>query len=209
MDFVIVRHGQTEMNALNATRDIKVCGRYDTPLTQSGIDDAKKLASNEHLKSIDVVYSSDISRAYNTAKYAMPEHEPIVTELLRERSLGVFEGQEVSSLKSHPEYSKYFTDEALKTFRHGFGPRAPGGENYADVLARIEKFFQGLDLTSEKTAAIFSHICAIRCILIHLLELDKQQSTNIWVPNCKPIVVRYKNNKKKFELVEPKLEQLK
>ena len=205
---ILVRHGETEMNVLNALKDIRICGRFDTPLTAKGIDDAKRLSKNKHLKDVDIVITSNISRAYKTARYVFPQHKIIFTQYLKERSLGIFEGKYVDDLKKHPEHSRYFIDKTLISFRHGFVVRAPGGENYSDLLISNKRLFSDLDLTDDKTVAMVSHICRIRTILMYTLGLDMNRTLKLHIPNCTPIILDYDLRKNKFRLSEPSLEVL-
>ncbi len=86
----IVRHGETEANVKQLLQ-----GHHDTPLTELGIFQAKKLA--EDFKDIDfkAVFSSDLLRAKRTAEIVKLERDLEVktTELLRERSFGQLEGR--------------------------------------------------------------------------------------------------------------------
>lgn len=164
-------------------------------------------SNNPLFKSVDEVYCSNSSRAYETALYVLPEKKPIITPLLSERSLGIFEGKFIDEIKADPEYSKYFNDDNFKDFRHSFTTKAPNGENYADVLERISIFFSKFDFNDEKTICIFSHMCTIRCILMYLLNLKEEETLRIRVPNCSPIIVEQDSNKR-FVLTEPRLEMI-
>ena len=50
MKIYVARHGQTQWNAEN-----KVCGRTDIPLTETGLQQAEKLADNAEGKNIDII----------------------------------------------------------------------------------------------------------------------------------------------------------
>ena len=139
MKIVIVRHGQTRGNILNEQGISLFTGtlnNQDTDLTEKGIEDAKKLANNEIIKSIQKVYCSDLNRAIDTAKLAKPGYELNIDKRLRERSLGDFEGNYPEDLIKNEEYKKYFTDNEYKKFRTDFIQKAPNGENYTDIIKR-------------------------------------------------------------------------
>lgn len=87
-----VRHGQTYLNLYN-----RLQGWSDAPLTAKGIADAKR--AGEQLKTIkfDQAYSSDLTRAVNTAKMILTANpteinEPIQNPDFREEFFGYFEG---------------------------------------------------------------------------------------------------------------------
>ena len=79
--FYIVRHGQSEGNALG-----KFLGHTDLGLTELGHKQGKKTAEYLSDKGIDAIYSSDLVRAYDTAKYLsdLIGVEPVKTRELRE-----------------------------------------------------------------------------------------------------------------------------
>ena len=83
MDLYLIRHGQSVMNF-----EKRHSGWSMLPLTEKGFDDARR--AGERLKDIpfDRIYSSDLTRAVQTAQTALPGCEPIRLELIRERSCG-------------------------------------------------------------------------------------------------------------------------
>lgn len=46
-----------------------------------------------------------------------------LSPLLRERSLGVFEGEYKDEISANPKYEKYFNDPNFKDFRHSFSQK--------------------------------------------------------------------------------------
>ena len=90
--FYIVRHGETEWNTKKIMQ-----GHLDSPLTENGINQAANLANE--LKEIEFikVISSDLMRAYRTAKIIAVDKDIAVTstELLREINLGPFTGKKL------------------------------------------------------------------------------------------------------------------
>lgn len=86
----IVRHGETEWNVKNIIQ-----GQSNSNLTEKGIEQAKK--AGHELKDInfDAIFSSDSTRAHNTAKIIKLERELLIetSHLLRERNFGNFEGK--------------------------------------------------------------------------------------------------------------------
>ena len=99
--FCLVRHGETDWNVAR-----RLQGHTDIPLNQHGIAQAIQMA--KALKAIDlqfdVLYSSDLQRAANTAG-AIEEKfgvTAIINQQLRERHLGALQGlttEEVPQLK--------------------------------------------------------------------------------------------------------------
>ena len=94
---VAVRHGQTGWNALG-----RIQGHTDIALDATGQRQAQRLAQTLSAESFDAIYSSDLMRARNTA-LAVSEVTgvPVLTDPgLRERHLGVFEGQTYAQIEA-------------------------------------------------------------------------------------------------------------
>ncbi|MFC1741139.1 histidine phosphatase family protein [Nanoarchaeota archaeon] len=91
MKLILTRHGETEEN-----RKLIMQGQSDGKLSADGISQAKKLALRLKDEKIDCIYSSDLSRAADTAKEIAVYHPDVPFEVvaeLRECSLGVMEGK--------------------------------------------------------------------------------------------------------------------
>lgn len=204
MKIVIVRHGISEFNIKEKGKDPFFCGAYNTPLAESGREMAKKLQTNEIIKSIDKVYSSNLDRALETAKLAIPEKEIIIDKNLRERSLGNFENNSERIIKEN--YPEYFPD-GNANFRQDFKNKAPGGENYTDVCLRCNNFLNEIDLEKEETIGIFSHMHFIRCLIFVLTNISKEQILKLKIPNCEPIVLEG-NEIGSFKIVSHNIEDL-
>ncbi|MBR9681066.1 MAG: histidine phosphatase family protein [Candidatus Altiarchaeota archaeon] len=91
MKLILVRHGETIGN-LNKIYQ----GQSDTALTENGLLQAKKLGLRFKDTKFDVVYSSDLTRAKNTAREILKHHSHLTLNLdkrLRERYFGSMEGK--------------------------------------------------------------------------------------------------------------------
>src|SRR5207247_3523767 len=85
-ELYLARHGETEWSLSG-----RHTGTTDLPLTASGQEEAKLLATRLKGITFDTVYSSPMQRALRTAQLAGFEH-PQVTDLLHEVNYGRFEG---------------------------------------------------------------------------------------------------------------------
>ncbi|HIY91642.1 histidine phosphatase family protein [Companilactobacillus sp. HBUAS56275] len=85
----LMRHGQTQFNKLH-----KIQGACDSPLTQKGIDDAKKVGQyfKEHQLIFDHAYSSTQERASDTLELVTDQPYQRLKGL-KEWNFGVFEGE--------------------------------------------------------------------------------------------------------------------
>src|SRR5262245_46301843 len=98
---VLVRHGESELNAANRSARI-YCGQIDTPLNDAGrnqaVSAARQLAVLEYLRLARAI-SSPLARARETLQLMLGEWNDSVELLadspdLMERSHGTFEGRE-------------------------------------------------------------------------------------------------------------------
>lgn len=129
---IAVRHGETAWNV-----DTRIQGQLDIGLNAHGLWQAQRVGLALADETIDHIYSSDLSRAYNTAQ-AIAQHaqQPTARSVrlhtgLRERGFGTFEGQTWAAIAEQwPEESRRW-----KTRDPHFAP--PGGETPTQLLARV------------------------------------------------------------------------
>ena len=125
----IIRHGQSIGN-LNR----EFLGHMNKDLSDLGYKQAAATAEFLSDERIDVVYSSDLQRAHNTAlpHAKMRGLEVIDSEGLREIFAGEWEGMRVEDIKE--KYGNYYAD----VWRAQFGIcRLPGGEAVPELAQRI------------------------------------------------------------------------
>ena len=94
---LLARHGETDWN-----RDQRWQGQSDTPLNDTGREQARALAEELAVEPIDAVYSSDLVRAHETARLiAEPRGlDVIAIRDLRERSFGSVEGMTTDEIQA-------------------------------------------------------------------------------------------------------------
>ena len=188
MELILIRHGQSEANAINGAGDVMFTGRWECNLTEYGIQQAMALRDAPCLMGVERVYTSTSLRARQTAACFAEPAQIVADPRLQERSLGQFEGQAIAEIRRDPAYRPYFTEPAWMDFRHGFGARAPGGENYQDVCVRVAGFLEELRRAPFQKVAIVSHLCAIRCMVRVLTGCSEAQTLQLAVPQCKPMI---------------------
>jgi broad specificity phosphatase PhoE len=177
---LLVRHGETDWN-----RDARWQGHSDTPLNDAGREQARRLAAE--LGDVDVVYSSDLARARETAEILAA---PLGLEVrldprLRERGFGAWEG------KTAVEIEAEFADEHAR-WMAGEAPGAADSEPFADFGARVEEFVE--DVLAEHprdTVLVVGHGGTIRVIhaLAEGLDYVRDHRLIPGVANC--TVARY------------------
>ena len=104
MRLILIRHGETEWNTQHRAQ-----GRTDIPLNERGKAQAQALGAHFAEETVDLVLSSPLSRAYETAKaVADAAGAPIETaEDLTEIQFGVWEGLSFDDIrKNYPAISQ-------------------------------------------------------------------------------------------------------
>ncbi|MGF1666863.1 MAG: histidine phosphatase family protein [Acidimicrobiia bacterium] len=123
----MVRHGETDWNA-----NRRFQGWTDVVLTDTGRDQARRLAESLAGVRFDSVWSSDLSRAVETARLAYSE--PKADHRLRELNFGDLEGAVWDDLTPSVQAELAAFD----------GFTAPGGESIREFKARVLEFLDAL-----------------------------------------------------------------
>ena len=133
MELYIVRHGTTSWNAQRRFQGIQ-----DIELNSAGRELAGKLGEKLEGTDFDVIYSSPLIRAYETACLIRGHRniKIIRHDLLREVSFGELEGLPFTDWMNTDEPRKYFFTEPGK-----YVP-PKGGETFESACARTKKFVQ-------------------------------------------------------------------
>ena len=192
---IIARHGYSAANKLRI-----FCGQTDVPLEDIGILQAEELA--EYVSdnySIDAVYSSDLTRAYETVRpLAEKLGLPIKTdERLREIDVGNWKGIPYDEVKNHfPEqFAAYKEDPCGITF--------DGGENYSDVMKRAKEAIEDIAAENEgKTVIVATHGGLIRSLRVVCENICRKEMKDLpTVPNASLSLAVYDNGKLAFESI--------
>lgn len=144
MRLILVRHGETIENQKGITQ-----GHIGGMLSKRGLTQAKLLAKRLSDIKIDLILTSDLKRAKDTAKIIAklhPESEFREDKRLRERNFGVYNGK--------PKGSAYKNLWQRKSFSY----KPSKGESFRDVIRRVKNFYREvLKNCSDKTILIVSH----------------------------------------------------
>ncbi|NPV71519.1 MAG: histidine phosphatase family protein [Firmicutes bacterium] len=127
LQLVLVRHGQTQWNA-----EARYQGHRDIPLSATGAAQAAALASYMSQWDVAAVYSSDLSRAFETASRIAAAHGITV---LRDRRLREMCFGDWESL-THDEIESNYPDLYGAWLESPATVHPPNGETLADVRDR-------------------------------------------------------------------------
>lgn len=160
---IIVRHGQTEWNMLG-----KWQGSADIPLDTRGLEQAELLGERLKYWRIDVIYSSHLQRAVQTAD-AIAKHHDLAVQIepaWRERHAGDCEGM------TRAEIIEKYTDMVrIGNFQ------APNGETHDQLTARIIPAFEQLQTQhAGESILLVSHGGTIAALIAHILGMPHQES---------------------------------
>jgi broad specificity phosphatase PhoE len=157
---IFVRHGQTVSNANQI-----ICGQHHGRLSKLGVAQAKLVAKRLRDADIDVIYSSDLRRARQTAREIQRYHDVDIRydKRLREKNFGIFDGKSL----------KYLVAAEELTGRDYIFFKPKGGESYKEIIKRASSFFKEIIPKNKgKTVLIVSHHNFITLSLILLLNDD-------------------------------------
>ena len=177
----ITRHGETEWNA-----EGRIQGHTDVPLSERGQEQAQMLARRLSSVHIDAAYSSDLSRAAETARVALGERDvPLTfTEELREYSKGVFEGlTEAEYREAYPELYEPSMENNLD-----FAP--PNGETIRETSSRLAGIVQRVKSAHlDENVLIVGHGGSLRAGIVSLLDLPLEANWKFAMHNCSLTVI--------------------
>lgn len=193
---IILRHGFSKTN-----KEKRFTGQLDVPLDEIGVLQAKVMS--EYIKNnfkVDSIYSSDLSRAYNSVKPLADSLNLEITKCkeLREVHLGNWQGKAFEDIKKDfPEsYARYIKNPALFRFE--------GGENYSDTMLRATDVIKKIAKDNEgKTVVIATHGGVIRTLVAAWkgIPIEKSKEINLF-GNCSITVVEYSEDKVEFVLTD-------
>jgi broad specificity phosphatase PhoE len=176
---LLIRHGQSEGNAAR-----RFGGHTATPLSERGHRQAFATAQALASESLSAIYSSDLSRAMETAAplAKLIKVKVQATGAFRERSVGVMEGL------TFEEAAEQHPDQYAALLRRDFEHVLAGGESYRQLLDRAaRKLDEAIEKHKGRRIAVFSHTGTICILVLHLMgALDAPELKAVWIAtsNC-------------------------
>lgn len=170
--WTFIRHGQSVANA-----EGWFAGHRDAPLTPLGREQAEAARARVQGLSFDRALCSDLSRAHDTATIITRDRGPglEITEALRERTCGRWEGRPIAELEAEGVMSSF----------SGWDTRPGGGESLRDVAARVCNLFAGLPEVG--ATLVVSHGALMRAV-IGVLDGRPESEIGTWRPtNCEVV----------------------
>lgn len=172
---ILIRHGQSTWNELG-----QWTGLTDVDLTAKG--EAEAQAAGVQVKTalkgqdLTVAYSSNLKRAYQTAKLALAaagQSDVTISKdaALNERDYGQLTGKNKWEVKAE------FGDTQFTAWRRSWDEPVPGGETLKDVYERVVPYYQHEIVTKLKAGhnvLVSSHGNTLRALTKYLEGLDEE-----------------------------------
>jgi 2,3-bisphosphoglycerate-dependent phosphoglycerate mutase len=185
MNLILIRHGQSEWNALN-----QFTGWKDPGLTSKGVEEAHnagKIINNLKIN-FDLVFTSALIRAQNTAEIILKEiNQPLSTiknQALNERNYGDLAGLNKDDAR------RRWGDEQVHIWRRSFDIPPPGGESLKDTGERVLPFFMKEILPyvcKGKNVLVAAHGNSLRSLIKFLDNISDEDIVKLEIPTGAPI----------------------
>ncbi|MFW6306272.1 MAG: alpha-ribazole phosphatase [Bacillota bacterium] len=196
----MVRHGETMWN-----KTLKYQGQTDIPLNEDGQNQARLTAEYFLDKDIDVIFSSDLKRAFRTAEIIseVRDSKNGATSLkisrykdLREMNFGAWQGL------TYQEIEENYPD-LLKKWRNDPTSVEPeNGENIVDFQKRVVDQLEDLIFKTERSNIVtVLHGGVIRVYLAYLLEMPLNNYWRLAIDNCGISIIDFYDGEPVIKLV--------
>jgi 2,3-bisphosphoglycerate-dependent phosphoglycerate mutase len=181
---ILIRHGQSIWNLEN-----RFTGWVDVPLTEQGRREARQAAQHLRGVSLDVAYTSALSRAQMTLSIILDELgvdlPTIRDQALNERFYGDLQG-----LNKEDTAKKYGADQ-VKLWRRSYDVPPPNGEALKNTAERTLPFFERCimgDIRQGKNVLVVAHGNSNRSIVMKLDNLSKEEVIELNLDTGVPLV---------------------
>lgn len=184
----LVRHGETEWNSEGRAQ-----GQSDVPLSDEGRGQAARLFAVFVPVRFDAAYSSDLSRAVDTADCILSGRGMALVkfEALREKGFGEWEGKTFKQMQeSCPTmFRRIFGDESAD-----FVPE--GGKSDRELYALVKTCVDGLRRRHAAGGDILvvAHGVTLRAVITSLLGLPPESMWRFRFENCAVSVLSVSNS---------------
>lgn len=156
MKIIIVRHGETEENAADIIQ-----GQSHGTLSKKGIKQAKKVGERLKDEKINVIYTSDLKRAVDTAKEIHKHHKEI--PLIKRKEIREMDYGKLQD-KQKDEINYYYHKENDPNYF-----KKNNVESFESVYNRVNTFLQEIiKKHKDENVLIVSHAITIKAIMLVL-----------------------------------------
>lgn len=182
-NIILIRHGITDYN-----RTGRLQGQIDIPLSDQGRQQAEKLAQKLKNKRIKALYSSDLSRARETAAIISRGIGLEIKDYrsdLREINFGTWERLTISELEeTYPQQLAQWRADRSYSAPHG-------GETFAQLAARGWQAIREIAAQHPgQTVAVVAHGALIKGILCMAHGIGFQRRSRFTIDNASATTIK-------------------
>lgn len=173
---VVVRHGQTHWNV-----EARIQGHGDSGLTEEGIAQAEAIAARLADEPCDVLVSSDLGRAHETAKRIAARGSRAIQldPRLRERAFGVGEGL------TYEELDRAYPGSFLRDGDVDPDLAVPGGESRRQFHHRVCEAFEEMAMKhAGRNLIVVAHGGVLATFYRHVQEIPMELGHRITIGNA-------------------------
>jgi broad specificity phosphatase PhoE len=178
IEVLVFRHGETDWN-----RQRRFQGHTDIPLNELGREQAKSLAPLLEKHSPEIILSSDLSRAKETAEIAntLVQVPILLSPAIRECRLGDPEGLERDVVFA--QFGELAWERWLSTRPEDRDFSFPNGERKSDHLARMTSYLESFfhENPHYQRMAVSTHGGSLRRLVHHCAGAPEEP---VAIPNC-------------------------
>ena len=193
MKLLLIRHGQTDWNLLG-----KYQGQTDIALSGEGIRQADLLTKNFPVDTLDIIYTSDLQRAFMTAeRLAKKFSAPLYADkALRELNFGAWEGL------TYQEIAERWPQEVKNLFGAPEKLQIPEGETFLMLQRRAMNKIHEIRAENEgKNVAVVAHGAISKAILTALLHIPLHYVWTLRQDNTAVNILRFDDEFVSVELL--------
>ena len=192
---LLVRHGETELKSSE-----RYWGHTDVKLGALGIEQAERVRDLLATERIDIIFSSNLERAWKTAEIIASRHKVgvITCAELKEVNFGELEGLTFKEISQrYPKVVKSWVEGKTEM-------KYPGGESLSELAERASNFTRRLkNVSPEQTVLIVAHSGVLRLLMCHLMGIGQENwwrfkldfaSLSVMETNSRGAILRSLNN---------------
>ncbi|MBL0331497.1 MAG: 2,3-diphosphoglycerate-dependent phosphoglycerate mutase [Chlorobi bacterium] len=186
-NLILLRHGQSSWNLEN-----RFTGWVDVDLSLNGEEEA--LLAGKKIKNfkIDVLFTSCLKRAINTAEIALNEAGIINLPTFRDIALNERHYGDLQGLNKDETRLKYGADQ-VHIWRRSFDIPPPGkeAESLAMTINRVMPYYEKYiepKLLENKNVLVVAHGNSLRAMMYRLENHTHESILNLEIPTGTPIV---------------------
>lgn len=189
----LVRHGESEWNILK-----KVQGQKNIPLTKNGIYQAHLIGNRLKNEKIDIIYSSHLNRAKDTANIiGKTINTNIITKKeLQEINFGVWEGM------SQEDINKNYNKDLILWRKEPEKLKIGEIETLENLQIRSMRCINNIIKNdSSENIVVVSHSATLKTIILGLLNMNLCHFKNLTLNNVSLTIIEFRNYNKVLKVL--------